>query len=823
MDLNFFKSFYLDCFPHAKEKATNISSNRINNDRFLNYMLGESTVLIESYGSSDISNIMNGNPPTKFLNSIDTGIIKEISKVVGEDVKGFNAQDVFAKIQSTFSEDGSEESSTINKIFCGSKAIEDFVVGIKWWFLLALLQKGFEKVYKEFSKETQDIISKLPQTKIPLNKQIDTFLKEHCLFINSNGERNAEIPYKYFHELRRILIDTASGTLYISGSTLGNAFSTANKDDAVIIDNLLDSVLEQRISEINVFIMDPGILGEPNLSDPIGHLNANINSLIDNLHIVLKSNNCKLNIYFLPFFDIDHVILTEEVMLYRTTKLWTRERDYKGSIMLFHKKNNVESYDDQGEYIVQKKYFDTLIENSVLINTNQMVEISSSMPSYLKTYYDIRNNVHNLHKIGNHHINLFKVYSTQLKRFIVSSFMVDKSRFTFNFSSENMNLFDSKNLLNDVTQQVLLPYIKKTESMLNIVVKKYDKRNESGVRIIPSLDLGYPNNIMRLAGGFATGMLIDWECGTPIIPIDATVNVCSSSVFKINPTLEILNDFSSFIMSMTQEAVTKCGYSFSFTSGNHFLMLATDKNNDYYLVLHSSPKEMKESYFGLYPREDNWYSSKIKFEEEDGRYIRYIKGSEAEYFIKTAHHFERYNEDIHRWIARQFNWIESNPPIIKHHYYMPTDSSIAIGTFAERPGEIVPIFSDVGKPVYLFEIGRDNWTYDLGGRKGEVCIVPHGWGQQIENVTEISLNDHKLCFKLRDNNIVKYDIISEKRIEDELNSSKNPKYNKMVRKFKSGLDFLKKGSLYISGDIVNTLMPQYLYCKSFCGKLKKGK
>lgn len=786
--------------------------------------MGSKGECVDHYHDCEISGIFNEKPSLDFIDFFNqnSDIITDISKIIENDLRQVGYETVVQKVKTYDISDNSVKSQNLETILKNSQSLDQLLVGIKWWFVLALMQdKISNQIHEKFYKEVNDILNCLDVSSASSNS-IDKFLKQNELSNDSiHIRKSIEIPYNLFHKLRRLIIDNSYGKLYISGSTLGNAFSSARSNDAVIIDNLVNAIVQQRVSEINVFIMDPGILGEPNLSDPIGNLNSNIVSLINNLRLALKNNNCKLNIYFLPFFDIDHAILTENVMLYRSTKLWTRARDYKGAIMLYYKSPNEENYENQDEYTAQKKYFDALIKNSVLINTNKRIEINADMPVYLKTYFEIRNNVEELHnKFGNYQIDLFKVYNTQLKRYIASSFMVDKSRFIFNFPSGEIDLFNPENLLGDATQQVLLPYIKETESLLHSLVKKYDNRDESGVRVIPSLDLGYPNNITRLAGGFATGMLIDWECGTPIIPIDATVNVCSSSVFKIKPSREIMDDFENYVKSIEDGTKTKRGYSFSFKSGNHFLMIAKDDVGDFYLVLHSSPKDMKESFVGLYPIEDNWYSSKVKTLESGGRYLRYIKGNDAEYFIKTAHHYERFNEDIHKWIACQFNWEKSIRPIIKHHYYMPTDSSIAIGTFAERPGEIVPMFSNVRKPVYLFEIGTNNWTYDLGGRKGEVCIVPHGWGQQIENIVKFAVDNNMLCFDLKDGRTVKYDIVSSNRIKNELNSESNPENNKMVRNFANGDEFLRTAKNYITGKIVKTLTPKFLYCDSFSGELE---
>lgn len=196
------------------------------------------------------------------------------------------------------------------------------------------------------------------------------------------------------------------------------------------------------------------------------------------------------------------------------------------------------------------------------------------------------------------------------------------------------------------------------------------------------------------------------------------------------------------------------------------------------------------------------------------RYLRYIKEKEAEYFIQTAHHNEKYNEKLHKWIADYLsNGRIVEEPIIKHHYYMPTDSSIALGTFVEPPGETVPIFSDVGKPVYLFKIAEDNWTYNLGGRKGSVCIVPHGWGPKIDQVKGIIYNKstNTLCFQCDDSKVVNYKVVSRERINDQL--------DKKIRNFSNGEEFLKKGKKFLKGQIITTLTPHYLYCQQYVGKV----
>lgn len=333
--------------------------------------------------------------------------------------------------------------------------------------------------------------------------------------------------------------------------------------------------------------------------------------------------------------------------------------------------------------------------------------------------------------------------------------------------------------------------------------------------IFPSLDLGFPNNVQRLAGGFATGMLIMWKCKTPILPVDATVNVCSSSVFELSNFKSFMEDkeFEHYIEDIIFEATKEKGYLFSFDSGNHFLMIAQDiLSKKKYLVLHSSANKFKDSYMDLYPVENNWYSNYIKTYPSpyvSERYIRYIKDYAATYFIENAHKLEKYNIQIHKWFANAIGGKETfkNGQIF-HHYYMPTDNSIAIGTYVEEPGTVIPLFSNVGKDIYMFKIGKDNWKIRLGDR--EVCLVPHGWGQTIDDVQSIVVDNENKIIKIDDD---EYKIHSKVRIKNEK--------NKHVRDFKDGEDFLKKGKSMIRGQIVQTLKPIYLYCSKKKGKVNE--
>ena len=46
-------------------------------------------------------------------------------------------------------------------------------------------------------------------------------------------------------------------------------------------------------------------------------------------------------------------------------------------------------------------------------------------------------------------------------------------------------------------------------------------------------DLGIAQNGTRMLGGFYTGSCYSWDSDVPFIPVDATVNVCGTAVYRL--------------------------------------------------------------------------------------------------------------------------------------------------------------------------------------------------------------------------------------------------------------------------------------------------
>lgn len=699
-----------------------------------------------------------------------------------------------------------------------------------WTFNQSYTYNKMQSISEEFSRRIVELENTIKKDLV-MKKVYQNCRRYESCYVCEEAGCIAHLDQNSFFAIRKAAVQEAKGEIIIAGPSLTEALGQSSRNNRSLRGILKDGIEKGRITTLHVLITDLSIFEQyfSESNEATARISGSLNALKNDLFCVCDQKACEINIYFLPLYQIDHVVLTNEYMLYRSTKLWTANADYKGEFILYRNAG------EQSEYAVHRAYLKQLMKLCTKINFDIDTEKSNSDSYIARENKNWRNNIKNSraytsceNKPGElKYIHLYKLYNSQLAYYIACDWKGpnhSELRFTpGEFIKKPEDLYSVNNLLGDDTQTCLLPYIKETEKLLRGVVEKYGMAEIHGERIsdakiYPSLDLGFPNNAVRLAGGFATGMLVTWKCGTPIVPVDATVNVCSSSVFELPDSYSFEksgDEFNSDIQILIHQA-NEAGYAFNFSSGNHFLMLAEDEKGKKYLVLHSSAKEFKDSFIGLYPTEENWYSEKIRTYPtpyvHGERYLRYLKGEEAAFFISLAKKLEKMNEQIHAYFADKFQAkkcrILSRPTF--HHYYMPTDSSIAIGTFVEEPGTTVPIFSAPGKDVCLFRISNDqNWTIQLGGKPK--CLVPHGWGQAIDGKIDLSVDYIEQEFVIQvDDKPYKHNLTSEKHLTCE---------KAHIREFESCNQFLESQK-YVQGQIVKILRPKYLFCSTMKGKVE---
>lgn len=290
---------------------------------------------------------------------------------------------------------------------------------------------------------------------------------------------------------------------------------------------------------------------------------------------------------------------------------------------------------------------------------------------------------------------------------------------------------------NDQAQAFLLSYLAETEHIMRAALRELDPGADC--QVLPAADLGVPYDVLRLAGGFATGCLVEWDCSVPVVPVDTTMNIDTSSLFWLD------DDPSDAFTEQAVEDLRRkieldSSYEWNFNRGNHFILLCR-RNTDgrRALVIHSNEKEFKDQFNGLCPTPGNWYEDSIRtFGAE--RPIRLLVGCKATLFAQLAHMLEGFNILRHRFVATML--LNDCAPIVdeyhKHHYYMPTPTSAAIGCYICEPGEEVPVFSAVGRPIGIFRPsagGRNRIRFHSGEEK---LVVPHGWGMTVSSPLRVT-------------------------------------------------------------------------------------
>ena len=314
--------------------------------------------------------------------------------------------------------------------------------------------------------------------------------------------------------------------------------------------------------------------------------------------------------------------------------------------------------------------------------------------------------------------------------------------------------------LNDNTQKEILKHLEITSKLLSKVGTELSgTQKESMIYAMP--DLGIAQNGTRMLGGFYTGACYFWDSDVPFIPVDATVNVCGTAVYrlkqKITPQefqrrlngvmknretyLKYANTClpSQILASIDLERADK--FYWNYNVGNHFAILAeqSGENSEFpegqYMIVHASAIELKKDNlkYGLYPVDGNWYYGDIQtiHDDKENRYLRYIYGKKAVQFSELANILQRINKDRNRYFCKTVLGELAGEEVINlSHYGMPTKNVICIGCQWEQDN--FTLLTAPGNDIYLVhpELSSKN-TIKLNDK--QITLTPHGCGVMLKN------------------------------------------------------------------------------------------
>lgn len=297
----------------------------------------------------------------------------------------------------------------------------------------------------------------------------------------------------------------------------------------------------------------------------------------------------------------------------------------------------------------------------------------------------------------------------------------------------------------DNTQSILSSYLNNTEKIMNHLL---ESKPFCGIaRILTNLDLGFPHDVVRLAGGFATGICVSWQSEIPFIPIDICMNVCTVSLYELGDYVDLKEEeFKKLTKNLNASS-----YISNFHRGNHFISLLEDiYTSKYYIMIHSSAAEFETLYNGLYPVEGNFFHSNINYYHDEGIYVRYLSGKSAELFYRLIKNAYEYNQNRHDFII---NSLLGNVNLIVnckhyHHYGMPDSNIALLGSHIIGRGQETPLLTREGENVYLIKY------HDIKEKKlqlfdnKKLFITPHGLGKQHCRDFKIYIDEKKKYLQL---------------------------------------------------------------------------
>lgn len=190
-----------------------------------------------------------------------------------------------------------------------------------WWlFLFAILQN--------------EIVHLLPCISENQYKHIVDYLEAKTGHFHEIRENSlVQVTGTDFMDLRRKIVETAKGHLILAGPSLKNAFDVGNKHN--LMKQLRIAIRSGNLTRVTVMLTDPLIFQGTKCYAPVRAVDGTVSSLEDSFYELCERNGVDLHVYFLMLPQIDHAVISEEFMLFRSNKLWTDQRELKGSYTLY--------------------------------------------------------------------------------------------------------------------------------------------------------------------------------------------------------------------------------------------------------------------------------------------------------------------------------------------------------------------------------------------------------------------------------------------------------------------------------------------------------
>lgn len=247
---------------------------------------------------------------------------------------------------------------------------------------------------------------------------VEDLLYKHHISVYGSGNFMAEIPEEKIWKIRQEIIEFSKGSIILAGQSLQYIFG----EEAAfsLVEKLRLCIINKKITDVKILITDPTLFsGFKNFdilgSSPLSRISLTMDVLIKDIFPICQKKQCKIAVYFIPLLEIDHAIISEDFMIFRSTKLWTRSGNYKGSFMIYKNSNTPMS-----EYGAHKDYLEKLMEYSKLIDNGDSFGDGQAEKMYRMWIKYIKSANYSV-------VKLYKLYYDQIVNYVLDDWEREKS------------------------------------------------------------------------------------------------------------------------------------------------------------------------------------------------------------------------------------------------------------------------------------------------------------------------------------------------------------------------------------------------------------
>ena len=256
---------------------------------------------------------------------------------------------------------------------------------------------------------------------------VEDLLYKHHISVYGSGNFMAEIPEEKIWKIRQEMIEYSKGSIILAGQSLQYIFG--EEEAFSLVKKLRVCIINRKITDVKILITDPTLFsGIKNFdisgSSPLSRISLTMDVLIKDIFPICQKEQCDIAVYFIPLLEIDHAIINADFMIFRSTKLWTRSGDYKGSFMIYRNINTSKSeYRAHKNYLRKLMGYSTPIDNGDSSGDGQAEKMYRMWIKYIKSAnYSV--------------VKLYKLYYDQIISYVLNDWEREKSIREFEDSSE---------------------------------------------------------------------------------------------------------------------------------------------------------------------------------------------------------------------------------------------------------------------------------------------------------------------------------------------------------------------------------------------------